>query len=274
MERLHVIPGRLMETLRTLLAARACVAYLKICHRLKHKAWHRFQSKTWSDLGTLLTVSFSNRMTFCWHWVLPVGRGVWGSLDRSGGLCWNVSCGAAPIHQRGDLSKSDPWSSSWYSPEHTDQLQIRKQTLQSKKVYKNTRSGVLLSPKNIKKNKFLILPTPIDLNIIILNTCFNRRSMYKQVILISSNTYPEEKQILDHPQGLQLAHLFHSIGWKQKNITRWNLAWNTDLKISAFLFLIKKKYCHWILTFAILLYHKMLLLIKVNLIIDQLILLN
>lgn len=98
--------------------------------------------------------------------------------------------------------------------------------------------------------------------------------LYKQVILISSNTYPEEKQILDHPQGLQLAHLFHSIGWKQKNITRWNLAWNTDLKISAFLFLIKKKYCHWILTFAILLYHKMLLLIKVNLIIDQLILLN
>lgn len=213
-------------------------------------------------------------MTFCWHWVLPVGRGVWGSLDRSGGLCWNVSCGAAPIHQRGDLSKSDPWSSSWYSPEHTDQLQIRIKTLQSIKVYKNTRSGVLLSPKNIKKNKFLILPTPIDLNIIILNTCFNRRSMYKQVILISSNTYPEEKQILDHPQGLQLAHLFHSIGWKQKNITRWNLAWNTDLKISAFLFLIKKKYCHWILTFAILLYHKMLLLIKVNLIIDQLILLN
>lgn len=215
-------------------------------------------------------------MTLCWHWVLPVGRGVWGSLDRSGGLCWNVSCGAAPIHQRGDLSKSDPWSSSWYSPEHTDQLQIRKQTLQSKKVYKNTRSGVLLSPKNIRKINSLYSQHLLTLTSLYWIHVSIEDHLYKQVILISSNTYPEEKQILDHPQGLQLAHLFHSIGWKQKNITRWNLAWNTctDLKISAFLFLIKKKYCHWILTFAILLYHKMLLLIKVNLIIDQLILLN
>lgn len=216
-------------------------------------------------------------MTFCWHWVLPVGRGVWGSLDRSGGLCWNVSCGAAPIHQRGDLSKSDPWSSSWYSPEHTDQLQIRIQILKSKKVYKNTRSGVLFPPKNIKKINSLYSQHLLTLTSLYWNYRIHvsiEDHLYKQVILISSNTYPEEKQILDHPQGLQLAHLFHSIGWKQKNITRWNLAWNTDLKISAFLFLIKKKYCHWILTFAILLYHKMLLLIKVNLIIDQLPLLN
>lgn len=213
-------------------------------------------------------------MTFCWHWVLPVGRGVWGSLDRSGGLCWNVSCVAAPIHQRGDLSKSDPWSSSWYSPEHTDQLQIRIQILKSKKVYKNTRSGVLFPPKNIKKINSLYSQHLLTLTSLYWIHDSIEDHLYKQVILISSNTYPEEKQILDHPQGLQLAHLFHSIGWKQKNITRWNLAWNTDLKISAFLFPIKKKYCHWILTFAILLYHKMLLLIKVNLIIDQLILLN